>query len=85
MVNKNRISVGYITTPHPHGPMHIKTLDVIDEVDQIYLCGLENEDLESMASLSSKVVSKTTDLSEILSNKNIDALFPVVKRYDLLT
>ena len=37
MVNKNRISVGYITTPHPHGPMHIKTLDVIDEVDQIYL------------------------------------------------
>ena len=79
MVNKNKISVGYITTPHPHGSMHIKTLDVIDEVDQIYLCGLENEDLESMASLSSKVVSKTTDLSEILSNKDIDALLVCVR------
>lgn len=79
MVNKNGISVGYITTPHPHGLMHIKTLDVIDEIDQIYLCGLENEDLESMASLSSKVVSKTTNLSEILSNKNIDALLVCVR------
>ena len=55
--------VGYVTSPHPHAAMHIRTLDVLEAVEAIHLCGIEGEDLRAMAARSSKVVSTTRSTS----------------------
>ena len=66
MIDFRSFVVGVVSSPHPHAPMHMKTLDVLPEVEAVHLCGIEGEDLEAMASQSSKVRSQTTDLDELL-------------------
>ena len=71
--------VGYVTSPHPHAALHIKTLDVLEAVEAVHLCGIEGEDLETMAARSSKVASTTTNLEELLSREELDALVVCVR------
>lgn len=79
MIDSNRFAVGFVSSPHPHAPMHIKTLDVLPEVEEVHLCGLEGEDLEELAMKSSKVRSKTTSLEKLLGISHLDALLVSVR------
>ena len=79
MIDSSRFAVGFVSSPHPHAPMHMKTLDVLPEVGEVYLCGLEGEDLEAIGMESSKVRSKTTSLEELLGLSHLDALIVSVR------
>ena len=39
---------GVISSPHPHAPMHVKTLEVLPEVTAIHLCGVADEDTDAL-------------------------------------
>ena len=79
MSNARPYTVGYVTSPHPHGPFHIRTLEVLAEVEAVHLCGIEGEDLGAMVSRSSKVASTTTDLDELLARPEVDPLLVCVR------
>ncbi len=79
MTDSKPFVVGVVSSPHPHAPMHMKTLDVLPEVEAVHLCGIEGEDVEGMASQSSKVRSKTTSLDELLGRSDLDALLVAVR------
>ena len=79
MIDSSSFAVGFVSSPHPHAPMHIKTLDVLTEVEEVHLCGLEGEDLEAMAMKSSKVRSKTNSLEKLLRLSHLDALVVSVR------
>ena len=76
---QHAFQVGYVTSPHPHGPFHIKTLDALPEVEAIHLCGIEGEDLDAIAARSTKVASMTTSLAELLARSEVDSLIVCVR------
>lgn len=71
--------VGLVSSPHPHSEFHMKTLEVLQEVEAIHLCGLEGEDLEALAAESTKVRSCTGDLGELLKRPNLDSVLVCVR------
>ena len=71
--------VGFVSSPHPHSEFHMKTLEVLQEVDAIHLCGIEGEDLEALAAVSTKVRSRTGDLGGLLKRPNLDCLLVCVR------
>lgn len=79
MIDSSSFTVGFVSSPHPHAPMHIKTLDGLTEVEEVHLCGLEGEDLEAMAMKSSKVRSQTSSLEKLLGLSHLDALVVSVR------
>tara|TARA_B100001123_G_scaffold122963_2_gene143155 strand:- start:2228 stop:3304 length:1077 start_codon:yes stop_codon:yes gene_type:complete len=79
MTKKDDFRVGFISSPHPHSPMHMKTLEVMPEISEIHLCGIGGEDLNALGAISSKVQSSTTDLSTFFANKSIDAVIVSVR------
>lgn len=84
MTDSKTFVVGVVSSPHPHAPMHIMTLDTLQEVKDIHLCGIEGEDLEAMKSQSHKVRSYSTELNDLLKLSDLDALLVSV-RNDLCT
>ncbi|MBM3934509.1 MAG: Gfo/Idh/MocA family oxidoreductase [SAR202 cluster bacterium] len=82
MVNGNSrpFTVGFISSPHPHARLHVKTLDVLPQVEAVHVCGLEGEDVEGLrAQAPGKVKSTGCDLAEILAMDEIDALIVCVR------
>ncbi len=79
---KDSYVVGFISSPHPHSPFHMRTLEVLDSVEAVHICGLAGEDMESLAGGSTKVASTTDNLDEIMSREDVDA-FIVSVRNDL--
>lgn len=65
--------VGFVSSGNPHSRMHLRTLEVLPEVGSIHLCGLEGEDIAALTSESSKIVSVTDSLEDLLS-ADVDAL-----------
>ena len=59
------VEVGMISSPHPHAPMHVKTLDVLPEVTAIHLCGVAGEDTDALGEGATKVQSVTTSVDEL--------------------
>ena len=41
MGNEDGFVVGVVACNNPHSNFHVKTLEELDEVDGVYLCGLE--------------------------------------------
>ena len=73
------LKVGFVSSPHPHSVFHMKTLEVLEEVEEIHLCGIESEDLDALAAVSTKVRSRTEDLSQLLERPNLDAVLVCVR------
>ena len=71
--------VGFVSSPHPHSTAHMQTLDVLNEVSEIHICGLEGEDVEALAALSSKVRSTTGAVQDLVSRPDVDALMVSVR------
>ena len=55
--DKDRFVVGYVSSPHPHAPFHVKTLELLDSVEAVHFCGLEGEDTAALAAATSKAAS----------------------------
>ena len=66
--------VGFVSSPNPHTPMHVRTMEALDQVRTVHFCGLEDEDLGAVVAGSSKVGSTTGNLEELLARSDLDAL-----------
>ena len=75
----DRFVVGFVSTPHPHSVLHMKTLDVLDAIETVHICGLEGEDVDVLAAETDKVASTTNSLEELLARDDIDALVVSVR------
>ena len=63
-----------VASSHGHEDGHILVWDKLPEVEAVHVCTIADEaDLESISALSSKVASKSRDLSDLLS-KPLDAV-----------
>lgn len=71
--------LGFVSSPHPHSNAHMKTLETLDEVSNIYLCGLEDEDLAALGAGTSKVRGTAASVGELVSNPDIDAVIVSVR------
>ncbi|MBD95736.1 MAG: hypothetical protein CL482_15995 [Acidobacteria bacterium] len=77
--SSDRFVVGFVSTPHPHSVLHMKTLDVLDAIETVHVCGLEGEDVDMLAAETDKVASTTNNLDELLAREDIDALVVSVR------
>ena len=73
------VEVGMISSPHPHAPMHVKTLEVLPEVTAIHLCGVADEDTDALGEGATKVQSVTTSVDELLARPEVAALVVCVR------
>ena len=73
------VEVGVISSPHPHAPMHVKTLEVLPEVTAIHLCGVADEDTDALGEGATKVQSVTTSVDELLARPEVAALVVCVR------
>ena len=74
MSNDRKYIVGAISS-HGHERGHVLVLDQLPEVEAIHVCAAtELADVEEMAAESSKVVSKTRDVAELLARRDLDAV-----------
>lgn len=75
----DEFQVGLVVAEHPHAPMHLNTLRVLDEVTGIHICALAGDDLEALQRAGgAKVLSTTTSLEALLSQRELDALVVAV-------
>ena len=77
--DKDSFVVGYVSSPHPHAPFHVKTLELLDSVEAVHFCGLEGEDTAALAAATSKAASTTDDLDSLLARDDVDALIVCVR------
>ena len=69
-----------VVSSHGHESGHIQVWDVLPEVDAIHVCTIAADaDLDAIAALSAKTVSKTKDLAELLSTPGLDAVAVCVR------
>ena len=73
------IEVGMISSPHPHAPMHVKTLEVLPEVTAIHVCGVADEDTDALGEGATKVQSVTTSVDELLARPEVGAVVVCVR------
>ena len=78
-MSKEKYTVGFVSSPHPHSAYHVKTLDVLDDVDSVRLCGLEGENIETLALESSKISLKCNSVEDMLSSGGLDAILVSVR------
>ncbi len=78
MPSQNSFVVGFVSSGNPHSLMHMRTLEVLPEVETVHLCGLEGEDMDALANESSKVATSTNSLEELLK-RDVDALLVSVR------
>ena len=79
ITKKDRFTVGFVSTPHPHSILHIKTLDVLAAVGAVHVCGLDGDDVDALAAETDKVLSTTDSLDELLAREDVDALLVSVR------
>ena len=73
------VEVGMISSPHPHAPMHVKTLEVLPEVTAIHVCGVADEDTDALGEGATKVQSVTTSVDELLARPEVGAVVVCVR------
>ena len=74
-LSKNNGFVVGVVSSQGHESGHIQVWDVLPEVEAIHVCTIDDEaDLDAIAALSPKTVSKTKDLSFLLSTPGPDAV-----------
>jgi len=79
-MSKDKGFVVGVVSSHGHESGHIQVWDVLPEVDAIHVCTIADEaDLDAIAALSPKTVSKTKDLSELMSTPGLDAVAVCVR------
>ncbi|MFL2763589.1 MAG: Gfo/Idh/MocA family protein [Dehalococcoidia bacterium] len=73
-LEKNSVTIGFVSSVHPHSGMHMKTLDLMDSIDEVRLFCIEDQDPVELSKISSKVKVIYKDISELLDDKNIDII-----------
>lgn len=76
---KPQYVIGYISSPHPHADLHLKTLDLIPEVKGVRFCGIDGQEPRRFATETPKVISTTDGLDDLLEQSDIDALVVCVR------
>ena len=71
--------VGFVSSPHPHSPSHMRTLEVLDSVEAVHLCGVAGEDTDALSEGSTKVISTTDSVEELVGRDEVDALIVSVR------
>ena len=78
-MSSEKFVVGFVSSPHPHSPAHMRTLNVLDSVEAVHLCGLAGEDTAALSAGSAKVVSHTDSVDELLARGEVDAVIVSVR------
>jgi len=73
-LEKNSITIGFVSSIHPHSGMHIKTLDIMDSINEIRLYCFEGQDPLELSSISSKVRVIYKNLSDLLDDQEINMI-----------
>lgn len=73
------IEVGMISSPHPHAPAHVKTLNELPEVTGIHLCAVADDDVDVLTKGIPKVQTVTTNVDELLARPEVEALVVCVR------
>ena len=74
----DRFSVGFVTSENPHSLMHLRTLEVLPEVETVHVCHMGGGDMDALRQASTKIGSETDRVDEML-NKDVDALLVSVR------
>ena len=78
MSTQDRFTVGFVTTENPHSLMHMRTLEVLPEVEAVHVCHVGGGDRDPIRQASSKIVSENEHLEETLQH-DVDALLVSVR------
>ena len=78
MSTQDRFSVGFVTSENPHSLMHMRSLEVLPEVECVHVCHVGGGDRDGIRQASSKIASETEQLDEMLMN-DVDALIVSVR------
>src|SRR6476469_2269868 len=70
--------VGFVASPHPHAAMHLKTLEVLPEVERVLCVGVGDADGAALAAGLSKAAA-AGDVSDLLAPGAVDALVVCVR------
>ena len=73
-LEKNSVTIGFVSSVHPHSNMHMKTLDLMDSIDEVRLFCIEDQDPVELSKISSKVKVIYKDISELLDDEHIDII-----------
>ena len=70
--------VGFVASPHPHAAMHLKTLEVLPEVERVLCAGVGDADGAALAAGLAKAEA-AGDVSDLLAPGAVDALVVCVR------
>jgi predicted dehydrogenase len=70
--------VGFVASRHPHAAMHLKTLEVLPEVERVLCAGAGDADGASLAAGQAKAEA-AGDVSDLLAPGAVDALVVCVR------
>ena len=80
MTTDNKLfNIGFVSSPHPHSAFHIKTLELINSINEIHLCCIEGQNPNEFTNLSSKIKTTSNSLTQLVNNERIDALIVSVR------
>ncbi len=78
MSSQDSFSVGFVTSENPHSLMHMRTLEVLPEVESVHVCHLGGGDRDGIRQASSKIATETERLDALLE-QDVDALLVSVR------
>ena len=70
--------VGFVASPHPHAAMHLKTLEVLPEVERVLCAGVGDADGAALAAGLAKAEA-AGGVSDLLAPGAVDALVVCVR------
>ena len=77
---KQKTKMGIIGVNHPHSRLHLRTLQLMDEIESIFLYDSEQETLEQIREQSGDKVEDTyTELDEMLARDDMPLVFSLLR------
>jgi len=77
---EQKIKMGLIGATHPHSRFHLRTMELMDEVESVLVYDADEKALKELRrDMGSKIEHTYTDLDKILERDDICAVFSVMK------
>jgi len=77
---EQKIKMGLIGATHPHSRFHLRTMELMDEVESVLVYDADEEALsELQKDMGSKIEKTYTDLEKMLERDDVFAVFSVMK------
>lgn len=76
---KQKTKIGLIGVTHPHSRLHLRTLELMDEIESVFLCDSDEETLKQMRENVEKVENVYLELDEMLKREDMPIVFSVLR------